>query len=304
MAKRRGLGRGLDALIGAIPTDGLAPVNETGPLRELPLSAIRPSPLQPRRPIAEDSLRELADSIRAQGVVQPIVVRPRPLDKGARGKGPREKEHYELIAGERRWRASRLAGLERLPAIVRNFTDAEAACIALIENLQREDLGPLETARALARLAKDYGMTHERIARQVGYSRAAVTNILRLLELDEQVKELVERGQLDMGHARALLALPATQQRLVAAEAIGRQWPVRRTEQRVRELVEEGSKRSAKKPVRKRTADPDVRKLETELSERLAAEVAIRHGRQGRGLLQIRYASLEQLDGILQRIRR
>ena len=285
--KKRGLGKGLDALLGQHAASDLSAIREDDELRRLPIDLLQRSPYQPRVDFKQDALQELADSIRAQGVVQPIVVRP--LSSG---------EKFEIIAGERRWRASQLAGLHEVPAVVRKLDDRSAVCLSLIENIQREDLNPLEQARALARLMADFDMTHETVAEAVGRSRSAVTNLMRLLDLDDRVKTMVEAGDLDMGHARALLPLTGAQQLDLARQVVKKDLSVRATESLVRRLQAAPGKR--KSAVR---TDPDVQRLETELGERLGSEVRIRHTKKGAGTLQIAYSSLEQLDGILSRIK-
>ncbi len=281
-AKRRGLGRGLDALLGnAAAARATRPA---GDLRDLPLEQIRPGRFQPRTGMDRDKLQELADSIEAQGVVQPIVVRPV-------GGG-----EYEIIAGERRWRAAQIAGLDRVPALVRDVPDQATVAMALIENIQRENLNPLEESGALKRLIDEFDLTHEQAAKAVGRSRAAVSNLLRLQELEAPVKELVDRRELEMGHARALLALSGGNQVQLARRVALRGLSVRQTEAAVRRLLK------PTRPERPASRDPDVRRLEDELTERLCARVTVKHGRGGKGQLVIRYNSLDELDGILERI--
>jgi ParB family chromosome partitioning protein len=238
-----------------------------------------------------ESLEELADSIRAQGVVQPIVVRPAPeADDGAR---------YEIIAGERRWRAAQLAGLQEIPAVIRDVPDEAAVAMALIENIQRENLNPLEEARALERLVTEFDMTHQQAAEAVGRSRTAVTNLLRLLDLSAEVKKLVEQRQLEMGHARALLALADAGGQLSAArQVVSRGLSVRATERLVKRLLQPPRK-AGPAPSR----DPDIRRLESDLSERLGAKVTLQHGQAGKGRLVVTYNSLDELDGILAHIK-
>jgi ParB family chromosome partitioning protein len=241
---------------------------------------------QPRTDMDPDALEELAASIRAQGVVQPIVVRP--LD---------EPERYEIIAGERRWRAAQIAGLERVPVVVRDVPDQAAIAISLIENVQRENLNPVEEAQALKRLLDEFGLTHQQVADAVGRSRVTVTNLLRLLELQEEVRRLLEQRAIEMGHARALLALPAEQQGRAAREVAAKGLSVRDTERLVRRLLE------PPRPAPAPTADPDVRRLQDNLAERLGAAVRIQHGRGGKGKLVIPYNSLDELDGIIAHIK-
>ena len=288
-AKKRGLGRGLEALLGPAPASDTVDNDASGELRTLPVELLQRNVNQPRQDFDQDALQELAASISAQGVLQPVLVRPL-ADTGK----------FEIIAGERRWRAAQLAGLHDLPAVVRSLDDRAATCIALIENIQREDLGPLEHARGLARLAQEFDMTHDAIAESVGRSRTAVTNMLRLLELCDEVKKLLESRQLEMGHARALLTLSEQQQRWAAQKIIKSGLSVRATEALVRRLQKA---KNVFKPRRDRV-DPDVRLLETELSDDLGTAVTIQRQKKGKGTLRIAYSSLEQLDGILARIRK
>lgn len=282
MTKKPRLGRGLDALLGV----DYAPSVEKDELKQLPLDMLQRGKYQPRTHMDKGALEELAASIKAQGVVQPIVVRGLPSG------------NYEIIAGERRWRAAQIAGLETLPAVVRRVPDEAAIAIALIENIQREDLNPVEEAAALARLIDEFGMTHQRVAEAVGRSRAAVTNLLRLLALDEDVRKMLEHGRMDMGHARALLALDGPLQTKAAREVVERALSVRETEDLVRRLL---ARPAARK--HKRAVDPDIRALQQRLSEKLGAKVRIQHGRGGKGLFTVYYHSLDELDGILHRIR-
>ncbi len=288
--KKRGLGRGLDALLGggAAPAAGEAAAPE-GELRQLPVDVIRRGKYQPRTNMHAESLEELADSIRAQGVVQPIVVRPVSQDQ------------YEIIAGERRWRAAQLAGLHELPAVIRKVPDQAAMAMALIENIQREDLNPMEEALALQRLIEEFGLTHQLVAEAVGRSRAAVTNLLRLFDLNEDVKVLVERGELEMGHARALLGLEGEAQSEAARQVVARGLSVRETEQLVRRLQHQDSGRGGRRAAA--TLDPDIRRLQEELAERLGARVRFQHSASGKGRLVIQYGSLEELEGILGHIK-
>ncbi len=293
MAKKRGLGRGLDALLGAtreVETD-TPPVPEHAaatPTQRLPVEQIQRGRYQPRRHFDEDKLRELADSIAAQGMVQPIVVRP--VDGG----------RYEIIAGERRWRAAQLAGLAEVPVVVHEVDDQTAMAMALIENIQRHDLNPLEEASALHRLLNEFGLTHQLVAQAVGKSRTTVTNLLRLLELAPGVKELVEQGELEMGHARALLALKDGAAQLQAAREVARKGlSVRETEALVRRL-NDPKKKTAVAPV---AEDPDIRRLLDDLTERLGARVTLKQGKGGKGRLEIAYNSLDELEGILAHIK-
>jgi len=257
-----------------------------GSLCKLPIDTISRGKYQPRADMHKESLQDLADSISAQGILQPIVVR-RIRDNG-----------YEIIAGERRWRAAQLAGLHEIPAIVREVEDRAAIAIALIENIQRENLNPIEESRALQRLILEFELTHEQAAEAVGRSRAAVSNLLRLLELEESVLAMVERGELEMGHARALLALGKPLQRQAARQVVARGLSVRATEGLVKQLQQPRAPQAP--PPRK---DPDIRQLEASLSDRLGASVLLRQGRGGKGTLEIRYNSLDELDGILEHIR-
>ena len=277
-AKKRGLGRGLDALLGGAALD-----TASEKLKTLGIERLKPSRFQPRKEMDPLRLQELADSISAQGVVQPVVARET-------GEG-----HYEIVAGERRWRAAQLAGLHELPVIVRQVSDQAALAIALIENIQREDLNPLEEAEALKRLLDEYGMTHQQLADAVGKSRTTITNLLRLNELHPEVKQLLLSGALEMGHARALLALEGNLQASLARKVAARMLSVRATERLVKELRD--ARQSAKRPEK----DPDIRRLEEDLTTRIGAPVFIRHGRKGAGQLVIRYTSLDQLEGVLER---
>lgn len=283
MVKKPALGRGLDILLSS--ARGQAESADDIVLKTLPVERIRPGQYQPRTRMDPDALQELADSIKAQGLVQPIVVRK--LGGG----------EYELIAGERRWRASQLAGLHEIPAVVREIPDQAAAAMSLIENIQREDLNALEEANALRRLIDEFGLTHQQTAEAVGRSRVAVTNLLRLLELQDETKQMVDAGQLEMGHARALLALQGAQQVEVAHKVAQRQLSVRETERLVKLLLEGGKKAQQEfKPA------PDVVRLEQQLADTLGAKVAIRYNRTGKGKLVIEYNSLDELDGILAHI--
>ena len=280
MAKIRGLGRGLDALLGA---DEPAAAGGDA-LASLAIDALQPGRFQPRAHIGQEGLAELAESIKAQGVMQPILARP--LGAG----------RYEIVAGERRWRAARMAGLATVPALVRDVPDRNALAIALIENLQREDLNPLDEAQGIKRLTEEFGMTHAEAAEAVGRSRAAITNALRLLELAPPVQELLREGKLDMGHARALLALPALKQIDLAREAAARQLSVRQVEKRVAGLTA--------RPTARARSDRDVMRLEDELSGQLGTTVSIRTGaKPGTGKLVIHYTSLDQLEALLNRLR-
>jgi ParB family chromosome partitioning protein len=293
MVKKRGLGRGLDALLGAAQpvaeeqapqAAGVAPA--VAPTH-LAVDRIQRGRFQPRRNFDEDKLRELADSITAQGMVQPIVVRPISDQK------------FEIIAGERRWRAAQLAGMDEVPVVVREVDDQAAMAMALIENIQRDDLNPLEEASALHRLLNEFELTHQQVAQAVGKSRTTVTNLIRLLDLNAEVKQMVENGQLEMGHARALLALEGKLQTEAAGQVAAKGLSVRETEALVRRLNEP----PAPKPEPLEEQDPDVRRLVSDLTDRLGAKVALQQGTGGKGRLVISYNTLEELEGILEHIR-
>lgn len=281
MVKMKGLGRGLDALLGSAEDPPAA--GDT--LASLPVDALQPGRYQPRMRIDQAALAELAESIKAQGVMQPILARPV-------GAG-----RYEIVAGERRWRAARLAGLANVPALVREVPDRNALAIALIENLQREDLNPLEAAAGVKRLIEEFGLTHAQAAEGLGRSRAAISNALRLLELAPPVQELMREGKLDMGHARALLALPALRQIEIARTAVARQLSVRQVETLVARLSRRGAGAGPAK------GDRDVARLEEDWSQRLGTTVRIQTAtRPGSGRLVIHYASLDQLEALLRRL--
>jgi ParB family chromosome partitioning protein len=284
MAKMKGLGRGLDALLGG---DEPAASRTSGDQQtELAVDLLQPGKYQPRTRMSEDALKELAESIKAQGIMQPILVRP--VGGGL----------YEIIAGERRWRAARIAGLNHVPVLVREVPDNAALAMALIENIQREDLNPLEEASGIQRLVNEFGVTHDKAADMVGRSRSAVTNLLRLLTLAEPVRRLLQDSELDMGHARALLALSGMQQIETARAIAKRGLSVRETEKLVARLLQGASARKAGK-----AADRDVLRLQEELAQKLGTKVEIKTGRKGRGALVIEYSSLDQLDTILSRLR-
>ena len=282
--KKRGLGRGLDALLGG---DGGLVVEPEGELRLLPIQQIQPGKYQPRRHWNDEALDELAASIKAQGLIQPVVVR-------ALG-----KNSYELIAGERRWRAAQRAQLSELPALVKAVPEAAVPAMALIENIQREDLTPLEEADALKRLIDDFDLTHQQAADAVGRSRAAVSNLLRLTELPASIKKLLDEGKLEMGHARCLLTLPERDAEALALEAARHGWTVRELEEAARRAQTAPKGRAKSTPAR----DPNVADLERELGERLATRVELTGGRGGRGKLVIHYHSHDELEGILDKIR-
>ena len=286
-AKKRGLGaRDLDALLGVPESDS---PTESDELRNLDVDRIQPGKYQPRQTMDEDRLQELAASIRAQGLIQPIIVRT--VSAG----------RFEIIAGERRWRAAQIAGLKQIPALVREAGDQSVVAMALIENIQREELSPLEEAQALQRLIGEFKLTHQQVAEAIGRSRAAVSNLLRLQELPAQIKKLLEEHKLEMGHARALLTLDPKLALSLALKAVEHEWTVRELEAAARDAQSPKAKtKSAKKSV---SQDPDIAVLERELGEKLAAKVSIRHGRGGKGQLVVTYHSVDELEGILERIR-
>ena len=304
MQRKPSLGRGLADLLGtgrhapaAVAAEPqAAPAPPPGEeLAKLPLDLLQRGRYQPRVDMRAETLTELADSIKAQGVVQPIVVRP--VQAPANG----ESQRYEIIAGERRWRAAQMAGLAEIPAVIRSIPDEAAIAVALIENIQRENLNPLEEARALSRLVSEFGLTHQEAAEAVGRSRAGVSNLLRLLELPPEVAELVEKRELEMGHARALLALSQRRQQSEVALLVAKKGlSVRETEALVRRLqTPPGSSGGDSAPA---TRDPNVERLEQDLAEKLGAKVAIQQGSRGRGKLVVSYNSLDELDGILAHI--
>ncbi len=297
MTPKKRLGRGLDALLSKPAADGPAALRERAVegegLREVPVDLLQRGQYQPRVDMRQDTLQNLADSIRAQGVVQPIVVRPIASEGG--------EQRYEIVAGERRWRAAQLAGLSDIPAVVREIPDESAIAMALIENIQRENLNPLEEARALDRLIREFDLTHARAAEAVGRSRASVSNLLRLQELADKVKPLLEDRRLEMGHARALLSITdAARQYEAALEVVKKGLSVRETERLVRRLLEGGRKKPPGRPASK---DADIRRLEIEVSEKLGARVAVQHTSKGAGKIVINYNSLDELDGILKHIK-
>ena len=283
--KKKSLGRGLDVLLGGAKLDV---TNER--LRVLSLGKLAPGTFQPRKEMDESKLQELANSISAQGVVQPVVVREVDADR------------YEIIAGERRWRAAKLAGLSEIPAIVRKVSDQAALAIALIENIQREDLNAMEEAEALKRLLDEYRMTHQQLADAVGKSRATVSNLMRLNDLDDSVKDMLMAGKLEMGHARALLSLELSEQVSMAQRIAEEQLTVRDVEALVQNERENSDK--FQKPSKAISVDPDIRRLQDEVSAHIGASVMIRHGIKGTGRLIIKYSSLEELDGVIDRLRK
>ncbi|MGV8941154.1 MAG: ParB/RepB/Spo0J family partition protein [Lysobacter sp.] len=293
-ARKRGLGRGLEALLGPKAEVPALEAAAGDVLHHLPVDSLAPGKYQPRKHWDQDKLEELAESIRAQGVIQPIVVRE-------------TREHggktYEIIAGERRWRASRLAGLSEIPVVVRDVDDRTVVAMALIENIQREDLNPLEEASALQRLIDEFDLTHAQAAGAVGRSRAAVSNLLRLLELPPAIRALLEARRLEMGHARALLTLAPELASKLASDAAEHGWSVREVEHRAQQFalgkVPEG-KRARPTKVRPQA---DIVTLERELSETLNTQVNVLHGRGGKGRLVIHYSNLDTLEGVLEKLR-
>ena len=291
--KKRGLGKGLDALLS--PRSGMesSESNLDEQLRMLPVDIVVRGQYQPRMEMDSQALEDLANSVREQGVVQPIMVRP------LKGTG-----NYEIIAGERRWRATQLAGLHEIPAIIKDVSDQTAMCLGLIENIQREDLNPMDEARALSRLMQEFEMTHNAAAEAVGKSRSSVSNLLRLLDLHIDVQKLLEAGKIEMGHGRAILGLELGNQAEVAIKVVKQGLSVRATERLVKGLKDNGTKTKASKSrPAKSKLDPNLRSLQEDLSERLGAAVAIKHGKSGKGVLEISYNSLDELDGILTRIK-
>ena len=297
------LGRGLADLLGqsrSVPAGVITAHATPAPARgeelaKLPLDVLQRGRYQPRVDMRAETLSELADSIRAQGVVQPIVVRP------VESQGDGVSQRYEIIAGERRWRAAQMAGLSEIPAVIRHIPDEAAIAVALIENIQRENLNPLEEARALERLISEFGLTHQQAAEAVGRSRAGVSNLLRLLELAPEVCELLEQGQLEMGHARALLALEQRRKQTEVASLVAKKGlSVRETEALVRRLQAPSGGDAAAERLSSR--DPNVERLEQDLAEKLGARVAIQQGAGGKGKLVVAYNSLDELDGILAHI--
>lgn len=288
-AKKRGLGRGLDALLTTSANaaarhqaqlDQLSENLEKGELRKLPIEFLRPGKYQPRKDMEPEALEELANSVKAQGIIQPIIVRPL------------AENSYEIIAGERRWRAAQLAQLDTVPCIIKDVGDEAAIAIALIENIQREDLNAMEEAVALQRLMDEFELTQQSVADAVGKSRTTVTNLLRLMQLNEDVKILLERGDIELGHAKVLLGVQGELQSELARVIAAKAMTVREAERLVNKALNPNA-------VEVKTPDPDVQQLETSLSDRLGAKVAISHNRKGKGKLVINYTSLDELDGIL-----
>lgn len=297
MAKRKGLGRGLDALLSsgaaATPAEAIKAATNAaadvttkvdGVLKDLPIEFLQRGKYQPRRDMHPEALEELSESIKSQGVMQPIIVRPIGEDK------------YEIIAGERRWRATQLAGIDKIPAVIRDVPDETAIAMALIENIQREDLNPMEEAFALKRLQDEFELTHQEVAEAVGKSRTAVTNLLRLINLTDDVRTMLEHGDLEMGHARSLLSLTESQQRNAAREIVAKGLSVRQAEALVRRLQQEAEQEKAET---KTKIDPDIQKLEEKLAEHVGVPVMVQHSAKGKGKLVLKYNNLDELDGIL-----
>lgn len=278
--QKRGLGRGLDALLGDMP-----PAEKKNDLQKLPIEWLQRGKYQPRKDIDPEKIRELADSIKAQGIIQPIVLRKI------------GDERYEIVAGERRWRAAQLAGLQEVPVVVRDLDDRSVMAIALIENIQREDLNPLEEAEALKRLLEEFELTHQQIADAIGKSRATVSNLLRLMDLQPEVKKLLLEKQIEMGHARALLPLNAELQVRAAHKIAQQSLSVRAVEKLIRDLQTEPQKKLPPE------VDRDTLRLQEDLTAKLGAKVSISHKKNGSGKLVVSYSSLEQLDGIIEQIK-
>ncbi|MCG9739276.1 ParB/RepB/Spo0J family partition protein [Shewanella insulae] len=289
--KKRGLGKGLDALLSTSHAAAKqapnqeAVLSDNEELKMIALDLLQPGKYQPRKDMSPEALEELAESIKTQGIIQPIVVR-KVSDKG-----------YEIIAGERRWRASQLAKLDKVPCIVKQVPDEAAGVIALIENIQREDLNAMEEAIALERLIKEFDLTHQQTADAVGKSRTTVSNLLRLNGLEESVKRMLEYGDIDMGHARALLALSGDEQTNLARTVIAKELTVRETERLVNKTL------NPPEIVDKPAKDQDVARLESQLIEKLGAKVSISHNKKGKGKMVINYQNLAELDGIIEKIR-
>ena len=312
MSKKRGLGRGLDALLGdalaqnksaadAASTNEIQEVSiqpseaesnkTTDGIKHLPVEFIQPGQYQPRKDMHQEALEELAASIKAQGLMQPIVIRP--LSSG-------QDDKYEIIAGERRWRATQLAGLDTVPVIIKDVPDDAAIAMALIENIQRENLNSMEEAQALHRLQHEFELTQQEVGDAVGKSRATVANLLRLMQLNDDVKIMLERGDIEMGHAKALLGLQDLKQSEAARHVVAKEMTVRQTEAYVRNLQDEA--KFGEKAKEKARPNPDIQRLERTLGERLGANVAIQHSAKGKGKLVINYSNLDELDGILAHI--
>lgn len=297
LKRKGGLGKGLGALLeagvplgktpDAEPTESAVTPAQDGKLAELPVEFMQRGKYQPRRDMHPEALEELAESIKAQGVMQPIVVRPI-------GDATSGEQRYEIIAGERRWRATQLAGIDKIPAVIRDVSDEAAIAMALIENIQREDLNPIEEAAALKRLQDEFELTHAEVAQAVGKSRTTVTNLLRLMQLGEEVKKMLEHGDLEMGHARCMLTLDVSEQRDIARQVVSKGLSVRQTEALVRRLQQQLTSTTPEVKV-----NPDIKKLEDGLAEKVGVPVQLQHGAKGKGKLTFKYSSLDELDGIL-----
>ena len=289
MKKGSGLNKGLDSLIGDMDISELteSPKKNNENLKELPIDLIQRGKYQPRRDIEPEALEELASSIKTHGVMQPIIVRLIAEDR------------YEIIAGERRWRATQLAGIDKIPVIIKNVSDEVAVAMALIENIQRENLNPMEEAYALKRLQTEFELTQQEVANAVGKPRATIANLLRLMNLQSDVQTMLERGDIEVGHAKALLGLSGAEQSQAARQVVGKGMTVRQTEALVKNIIE-----GVGKPKGKEAKSTDMRRLEQDLSEKLGAAVAVQHGKNNKGKLIIRYSSLDELDGILAHIQR
>ena len=296
MTKKKRLGRGLDALLSKPVADIPAVTgHEVDSLRKIPVELLQRGEYQPRVDMRQDTLENLANSIKSQGIVQPIVARPLKKKNG-------KAQRYEIVAGERRWRAAQMAGLAEIPAVVRDVDNNTAIATALVENIQRENLNPLEEARALDRLIREFHLTHQQSADAIGRSRSGVSNLLRLLDLSDKVKPMVESRQLEMGHARALLSISSkTQQFDAALQIVKKGLSVRETEQLVRRFL--SNQAGKKMKATSTTPDADIRKLELEISGKLGAKVRIAHTKKGAGKLVVNYNSLDELDGILKHIK-
>jgi ParB family transcriptional regulator, chromosome partitioning protein len=300
--KKPSLGRGLAELSPLLARRAVMPAADLPPLggdrlANLPLDLLQRGKYQPRVDMRPESLGDLADSIKSKGLVQPILVRPLP------GGSPGESQRYEIIAGERRWRAAQMAGIADIPAIIRDVPDEAAVAMSLIENIQREDLNPLEEARALARLIEEFGLTHQAAAEAVGRSRAAVSNLLRLMELADEVKQLLERRSIEMGHARALLSLTSRRQQIEVASLVAKKaLSVRETEALVRRLLAPPPVEGSDAKAQDLSKDPDIRRLELELADKLGAKVLFQHNASGKGKLVVSYNSVDELEGILAHI--
>jgi len=284
MNKRRGLNSGLSELLSDLKISNISSLNSNEQkflLRNLPVDILKPGKYQPRRGMSQEALVELAESIRKQGIIQPVIVRAI------------SASNYEIIAGERRWRAAQLANLHEVPVVIRDISDEQAIAISLIENIQREDLNAIDTAMSLQRLIKEFKMTHESAAGVVGKSRTTVTNLLRLLELPEEIKSMIERGELEMGHARALLSLGLAKQLAIAKIIVAKGLSARATESLVRQAQQN-------RQITKRSVDANTVKLQKKISEKLAALVNIQHNKSGKGKIIIEYNSLDELEGILE----